>query len=566
MREKKKIRFTLEQPFFTWVLQYFIKYPGYYVLALSSLFLLHLLQSAIPKMLMDLPAKLVLGKDLWSLSLLFLAMALLIIVFRTVSRWFFFYPARKQQMILRIELIELLSQIAPARWTSNYSTGKIYQFLMTDLDQLRAFIGFALLQTMNIFFAFAIILPKMSALDSRLMWSLLPLLITFLCFMWLLKKSNKFADAAKTSNDELQQIVIEHYDAKKTLNSFHKEENAIHFFAQQSMQELSYFRLANNIRSYSRPLIPLGVSLAMTLCAYQIYIYQLPMKILVAYSTFLFLLMEPLVFVSWLGIIYTDTLISWRRLTKIFFEILPPEQELKSTGMSDSISPFFSGPLALQIPLWCQDPQAAPISRTLQCQKNQRVMICGDTGCGKTTFLQNLAIQLRSQNILFSLVPQDPYLFDDSILNNLLLGQNLSPGLLQKIAVLLKILSLEDVAATVEEFLAVQVGERGKKLSGGQIKRVHLMRSLIGPYEILLWDDPFSAVDVILEKQIMQLLIEQKWFEDKFLIFTSHRVSSLPFAQEVILLEGEQTYLGDNEELRTKKVQQFFERQSAIKI
>ena len=52
----------------------------------------------------------------------------------------------------------------------------------------------------------------------------------------------------------------------------------------------------------------------------------------------------------------------------------------------------------------------------------------------------------------------------------------------------------------------MEIGENGKRLSGGQSKRLCLIRSIMSEAEFLVWDDPFSAVDLILEREIISIL------------------------------------------------------------
>jgi len=81
------------------------------------------------------------------------------------------------------------------------------------------------------------------------------------------------------------------------------------------------------------------------------------------------------------------------------------------------------------------------------------------------------------------------------------------------------------------------VGENGKKLSGGQAKRLSLIRSIFANHEILIWDDPFSSVDFIFEKEIIAELKRNPLTRDKTFILSSHRLSTVRHCDYLILLE-----------------------------
>jgi ATP-binding cassette subfamily B protein len=104
----------------------------------------------------------------------------------------------------------------------------------------------------------------------------------------------------------------------------------------------------------------------------------------------------------------------------------------------------------------------------------------------------------------------------------------------------LKLLSLDLLAHDRESLLNLQVGEHGKKLSGGQAKRLCLVRSLLGGADWFIWDDPFSSIDVLLEKEIVEKLKEFKKLKKKTFILSTHRASTVRFCHDLIFIKKEQ--------------------------
>ena len=126
------------------------------------------------------------------------------------------------------------------------------------------------------------------------------------------------------------------------------------------------------------------------------------------------------------------------------------------------------------------------------------------------------------------------------------------------------IFQLDSLAPTLDEVLNLEVGENGKRLSGGQLKRVALIRSLLSGAETLIWDDPFSSVDIILERRIVKLIKDNpKWRQFTFII-SSHRLTTVRLSEEVIYIDREvgiRTQAPTAEALKEVHVSHFFKEQ-----
>lgn len=79
---------------------------------------------------------------------------------------------------------------------------------------------------------------------------------------------------------------------------------------------------------------------------------------------------------------------------------------------------------------------------------------------------------------------------------------------------------------------------RAESLSGGQQQRVALARALIQQPELLLLDEPFSALDEALKSQLMDMLLAWRRQNDVTMILVSHDPSDVfRLADEVLMLE-----------------------------
>ncbi|OUW95806.1 MAG: hypothetical protein CBD97_02425 [Pelagibacteraceae bacterium TMED237] len=183
--------------------------------------------------------------------------------------------------------------------------------------------------------------------------------------------------------------------------------------------------------------------------------------------------------------------------------------------------------------------------------RNQKVGIIGESGSGKTTLI-NLFLSLlkpykgsiklmdRKNNFMSSIknlkishVPQDVFLFDDTLKNNICIPGNekIDQKLLEKV---IKQADLEDFVKKLPNGLNTNVGERGSKVSGGQKQRIGIARSLYHDTNILIFDEITSSLDAEAEKNIIKIISEIK---DKTILMVTHKKENLRICQKVINLD-----------------------------
>ena len=149
----------LKRRFIPWLIAHGFEFWHYYLGGLACLYFLHFFQSIIPglaKELGDLVADGRIGEVKISN---FLLLALAVLFFRTFSRLLFFYPARVQQKLLRMELMHKLETTHPSNYIQ-FNDGDIFQTVYNDINRLRGLVGFGLLQVGNIIIASMIFIPK----------------------------------------------------------------------------------------------------------------------------------------------------------------------------------------------------------------------------------------------------------------------------------------------------------------------------------------------------------------------------------------------------------------------
>ncbi|MCR9204400.1 MAG: ABC transporter ATP-binding protein/permease, partial [Halobacteriovoraceae bacterium] len=457
-------------------------------------------------------------------------LALGIIVFRTSSRLLFFYPARVLQKNLRVELLEKLEAVSPTRYR-HHSDGQLFQVLQMDMEQLRALIGFALLQVGNIVVAMVVLVPKIIGFNENLIYALTPLVIAFIFFTIFVSYNRKYYKLVQDFQGEVQNVIIESYAGKKTIKNYHAEESFINWFKEFSKLELSYFYKAGLGIGVSLPLLPVGMGLSLIWGGHIIFQEGLGASSLILFSGFIFLFMEPIMFLSWIGVVFARSYGSWQRIKNLVKDITT-SSELEEQLLENNVEIKDGEFLETHIQFWEE-------LMTFNFPIGKWSVLFGKTGCGKSTVLTSIAdiLTLKKKNI--SYVAQDPYLYNDSIENNIFLGQEKTPERIEEAYNLLCLFGLDYLASNQEALLRMEVGEKGKRLSGGQSKRLALVRSLMAKADILVWDDPFSSVDLILEKRIIEELKAWQSLKGKTIILSSHRLTTVRASDYCLYLERE---------------------------
>lgn len=202
---------------------------------------------------------------------------------------------------------------------------------------------------------------------------------------------------------------------------------------------------------------------------------------------------------------------------------------------------------------------------SFKIKPGEKIGIIGKTGCGKTTLVDLLSriynvdegclfidgidimkLPIKKVRDLLSYVPQDNFLYNDTVLNNI--GYSKDNFTLEEAIKYAKLACVDDNIQEFSNKYNTIIGERGVSLSGGQKQRISMARAMAKDSKILILDDSVSAVDTQTETAILKVLKEE--FKDKTIIMIAHRVSTIDSLDKIILMdEGKIVSIGTHHEL-----------------
>jgi len=189
---------------------------------------------------------------------------------------------------------------------------------------------------------------------------------------------------------------------------------------------------------------------------------------------------------------------------------------------------------------------------TLSIAAGEHIALLGPTGCGKSTLLalltrgwesQHGVIRLNDRPIRdwsepalrqrISVVTQRVHLFSQSLRDNLLLACPDASD--EQLTRALNDVGLQRLLEN-QEGLNAWMGEGGRPLSGGELRRLALARALLHDGDLWLLDEPTEGLDATTEQHILTLL--QQLTAGKTMIMVTHRLSGLELMDRICVMDN----------------------------
>jgi len=190
---------------------------------------------------------------------------------------------------------------------------------------------------------------------------------------------------------------------------------------------------------------------------------------------------------------------------------------------------------------------------SLHIRPGERVALLGPSGAGKSTLLALVArlydpdrgcvlidgrdlrtVTLASLRSQIAQVQQETFLFNTTALENLRFGQ--PDATREEVEDAARAANAHGFLSALTEGYDTLVGERGVKLSGGQKQRLAVARAFLTNPQLLLLDEPTSAVEPESEALIVQAI--ERLMQGRTTLVVSHRLSLARTADRVVVIAG----------------------------
>jgi len=493
--------------------------------------------------------------NLFASGLKIVGLALVVMVFRFLWRYFFIGTSRRIERELRSKLYTHFLSLS-ASFYNEKKTGDLMAHATNDIDAVQRACGFGILTIVDPVFVIPISVGIMITIDPWLtLWAVLPLPILTLFMLGFGKVIHRRFEILQASYSSLMEKVRENIAGIRVLKSFVQETGTETDFAVSNTDYLDKNMALVRVSGLFHPFIELmsGATLAIVLWIGGISVIRSSISLgdFVAFTQYLSMLVWPMISLGWAVNLLQRGKASLGRINQMFAEtpeIMSPIKPRSLGGTRISIRDLtFAYPTA-------EGRSDTPALSDLQLtiEQGTSLGIVGLTGSGKSTLAHLIprvfdppvgtvcigGIDIRDIDIAklrgsIGFVPQDPFLFSATIAENIAFGNPTAND--DQVREAARLAGIHDEILEFPQGYETTVGERGISLSGGQKQRVAIARALLLDPQIVVFDDPLSAVDAEREEFILNSLRE--FFHERTSIIVAHRLSAVMNADRTIVLD-----------------------------
>ncbi|MCU0368944.1 MAG: ABC transporter ATP-binding protein/permease [Cyclobacteriaceae bacterium] len=499
---------------------------------------------------------------------LILVMALLRGVFLYFVRQTLIVMSRLVEYDLKNEIFNHYQDL-PLSFYRRNNTGDLLNRISEDVGRVRMYLGPSIMYGMQLITLFMMLIPRMFYINTTLTWyALIPLPILSLSIFYVNNLIEHRSEEIQKSQSRLSTFVQEAFSGIRVLKSFTREQESVKNFSVESNEYKNQSLKLTRVQALFFPLIMglIGLSTILTVYAGSVGVINgsITFGVVAEFIIYVNLLTWPVASLGWTISLVQRAEASQKRIN----EFLKTKTDIVS---EQNLEKDIAGKIEFDhVSFTYPDTGIQALKNiSFQIQPGESLAIIGTTGSGKST-VSNLisrlydvtngeiriddipikSYQLQSLRKQTGVVPQDVFLFSDTIYNNIAFGLD-KP----KEETVLQAAKDADVYNNIMSFpqgFNTRVGERGITLSGGQKQRVSIARAVAREPKILILDDSLSAVDTKTENTILNSM--KRIMNGRTSIIISHRVSSAKLANKIIVLrDGSLIEEGSHESLLEKK-------------
>ena len=501
-------------------------------------------------------------------SLAIIIAALIRGMFMYLMRQTIIVASRKIEYDLKNEIFYHY-QTLPLKFYKKNNTGDLMNRISEDVSKVRMYVGPALMYGMNVTILMLMVIPFMFYINFNLaFYSLMPLPLLVVSIYLVQNIINKKSEEIQESLSELSTYVQESFSGIRIIKSFVREMNFENVFGKKSIDYKNKSISLQFVLALFFPVIMtlIGLSIIITVYVGALEVFEGNLSIgnIAEFLIYVYLLTWPVTALGWITSIIQRASASQKRINEFLKEksdiVSQDKKKIEFDGKIEFKNVFFK----------YQDTQINGMENiSFTINPGESLGIIGSTGSGKSTIANSLlrlfdvdkgeilidGINIKDLDIThfrkqIGYVPQDVFLFSDTIENNILFGsENKDFKSVEDAAINADL--MRNINSFPEKF-NTKIGERGITLSGGQKQRVSIARAIIKEPKVLILDDCLSAVDTKTENIILENL--KKIMFEKTSIIISHRISSVKLAKKIIVIDsGKIIAEGDHKSLLESK-------------
>jgi ATP-binding cassette subfamily B multidrug efflux pump len=546
-------------------------------------------------------------------GLLLLAIGVVGGLFRFLMRRILIGASRHIEYDMRNDFFAHLEKL-PLAYFQTHRTGDLMSRATNDLNAVRMMIGPSIMYSANTVLTFIVALALMLSIDARLtLLALIPLPFVSMSVKYFGSAIHERFEQIQAQLSEVSAVAQEALAGVRVVRAYRQEQAEIERFRVSNEEYVARNRRLIVLQGFFFPsmsfLLGLGALVVLWVGSREVIRGRITLGQFVAFNSYLTMLSWPMIAFGWVTNMLQRGMASWKRM----LEVLDTEPSIRDAVRLKADTPYapdavsgFSRTSGIRGEIEFRDLvfayNSTPVLNHVSARigAGQTVALVGPTGSGKSTLIGLLArlhdpppgtvfidgvdvreLPLSALRGAIGFVPQEPFLFSDTLADNVAFGldaalrhaqgehdvrsargEPVEPRARQGAAP--PVPHDSDRRARIEEAAAIArldkdvadfpkgfdttVGERGITLSGGQKQRTAIARALVIDPRILILDDALSAVDTYTEEEILSRL--RGVMRQRTSIIVSHRISTVRGADVILVLdEGRIVERGTHEEL-----------------